>query len=364
MKTTVSLNRLLALGAFLGVLSASAVEATTPRGSIGDNSGSEVAPINLSPRVLVPASTNLTRDRGGNLVLVPPAQESFNQQIAALVRDLRSGNLQIRQGQLSSESQLAIADSFQSRESFYRYMEVIGELRTIISEPAVPPGEAGVEAERPGFVRIDLKRAGSMPSSIAERFSKYVDYLNTRAGEYTVFGSDRVGVTRNIRVVLVPKLNRTVEVRFTSDLRASANPDGKPATQVFIAPNAKVAAVLAGVMTALDAASASATTLKTASAMVLSLGNISLSSLEIQQLSQALVESLLANEGMLAGCGKDVTGLTCTDLNIEALATAIRAYNQVVNRTSDRALIALANNSEFQGLGESLRRARIAIEGR
>lgn len=304
MKATLFFSRLLALGTVLTLLGASGAQANTPRGSAGITTGSEIAPIHLRTG----GDRGIGRDRLG--------------------------------------------------------MEVIGELRAIISEPAIPPREEGIEFERQGFYRIDLKRSGSTPVRIAERFSRYVDYLNSRAGEYTVFGSDRAGTSRNIRVVLKPLLNRTVKVEFTSDLRASGNPDGKPTTVTFLAPNPKVAAVLAGVLTALDASSASASTIKMASEIVLSLGNIQLTSLEIQQLSQALTETLLAGEGTFAGCGRDIAAENCNEVNRAALGMAIRAYNQVVRRSNVAALKALEKNPEFQTLGERLRRARGTLQGR
>lgn len=241
-----------------------------------------------------------------------------------------------------------------------RYIEVIGELKTIISQIAVPPNESGVEIERPGFLRIDLKREGSTPASIAARFSRYVDRLNTQAGQFTIFGSDRLGVTRNMEVVLIPKLDRQVEIRFTSNSDALKGADGNPTTQSFTAPNAKVAAVLAGVLPALDSAKVSLSTLQIAAQIVLSLGNLSLNSTEIQQLAQGLAEALISSEQLLVGCGTDTSALTCTNISTKSLTIAIRAYNDVVGKTNDEVLVALANNPQFQRLGEVLRRSRNA----
>lgn len=241
-----------------------------------------------------------------------------------------------------------------------RFIEVIGELRAIVSQPAVPPNEPGVEVERPGFLRIDLKREGSTPASIAARFSRYVDRLNTQAGQFTIFGSDRFGVTRNIEVVLIPMLDRQVEIRFTSNSEALKGADGKSTIQTFIAPNAKIAAVLAGVLPALDAAKVSLPTMQTASKIVLSLGNFSLSSIEIQQLAQGIAESVIASEPLLAGCGTDVSAPTCREISKNSLAIAIRSYNDVVLTTRTEVLMVLSNNAEFQRLGEVLRQSRNA----
>ncbi|MBD2081715.1 hypothetical protein [Leptolyngbya sp. FACHB-17] len=241
-----------------------------------------------------------------------------------------------------------------------RFIEIIGELRAIVSQPAVPPNEPGVEVERPGFVRLDLKREGSTPASIAARFSRYVDRLNTQSGQFTIFGNDRLGVTRNIEVVLIPKLDRQVEIRFTSNSDALKGVDGKPIIQSFTAQNAKIAAILAGVLPALDAAKASLPTMQTAAKIVLSLGNLSLSSTEIQQLAQGLAESLIASEPLLAGCGSDIAAPTCTNISKNSLATAIRAYNNVVLTMREEVLVTLSNNSEFQTLGKVLRQSRNA----
>lgn len=351
-RITVFLHSVAALGAVLAFTTPSA--ANTPRGTSGINTGSEVAP--PTRPILLPRVRGLQFDRGGRLIAPPPIQQRFNQNLVALVRDLRTGSLQIPGA--TSELQGSIADLLQTPPGIYRYMEVVGELRTIISQPAVPPNEPGVEIERPGFVRLDLKRQGSTPANIATRFSRYSANLGTRGGQFTIFGNDRQGVTRNIEVVLIPKLDRTMEVRFTSN---SAALKGTNEPLSFTAPNAQVASILAGVLPALDAANASLLTIQTAAKIVLSLGDLNLSALEIQQLAQGVSETLIASEGLLSGCGKETSALTCTDISVNSLAIAIRAYNDLVLKTRGSALIALSKNPEFQTLGAALRRARTAI---
>ncbi|BAU09943.1 hypothetical protein LEP3755_04200 [Leptolyngbya sp. NIES-3755] len=342
------MNRILLnlLGTLLTLSIALPSSANTPTGTPGYNPGSEVAP--PSRPIRFPRVPGLRIDRNGNVVVPPPIQQQFNQNIIALVRELRTG----------SDLDRAIADLLQSPPGIYRYMEVIGELRTIISQPAVPPTEPGVEIERPGFVRLDLKRQGSTPASIADRFSRYSANLNTQGGQFRIFGNDRQGVTRNIEVVLVPKLDRTMELRFTSNSNALKDSSGLS----FTAPNSRIAAILAGVLPALDAANASLPTMQTAAKIVLSLGNLNLSTVEIQQLAQGLAETLIASEGLLSGCGQDTAALTCTDVSVNSLAIAIRAYNDVVLKAPKPALIALSNNPEFRTLGKILRQARSAID--
>ncbi|GAP93794.1 hypothetical protein [Leptolyngbya sp. NIES-2104] len=353
------MNRITALFHSVAVLGAVFAFATpsaanTPRGTSGINTGSEVAP--PTRPIVFPRVPGLQIDRG-RLIAPPPVQQRFNQNLIALVRDLRTGALQIPG--VSSVLQSSIADVLQTSPGIYRYMEVVGELRTIISQPAVPPTEPGVEVERPGFVRLDLKRQGSTPANIAARFSRYSANLGTRGGQFTIFGNDRQGITRNIEVVLIPKLDRTMEVRFTSNSAAFKSANGQLLS--FTAPNAQVASILAGVLPALDAANASLLTMQTAAKIVLALGNVNLSTLEIQQLAQGVSETLIASEGLLSGCGKDAATLTCTDISVNSLAVAIRAYNDLVLRTQGSALTALSNNPEFQTLGAALRRARTAI---
>ncbi len=296
MKLSLLLNSILAVGTVLAIFDPFAAIANTPRGTSGINTGSEVAP--PRPRIPLPSSSN------------------------------------------------------------YHHNETIGELRLIITERAIPPGEAGVQPERPGFVRIDLKREGSIPSSIAERLSAYINHLNAQRGEFTVFGSDRRGVNHNIQVTLTPKLNRQIEVRFKSDSKQGVKSTDRSVT----VPNIKAAAVLAGVLTALDAGNASGTTLDTATKMIVSLGNINLTRVEIQQLSQGIVETLLAGEGAFSGCGGNISVSDCKVIDYRALAAAIRAYNQIVMRSNDQVLAMLVSNSEFQTLGERLRQARSTVK--
>lgn len=352
-RITVFLHAVAALGAVLAFTTPSA--ANTPRGTSGINTGSEVAP--STRPIFFPLVRGLQFDRSGQLIAPPLVQQRFNQNLITLVRDLRTGSLQIPG--VSSELQGSIADLLQTPPGIYRYMEVVGELRTTISQSAVPPSEPGLEIERPGFVRFDLKRQGSTPAGIAERFSRYSANLGTRGGQFTIFGNDRQGITRNIEVVLIPKLDRTMEVRFTSNSAALKGTNDQSLS--FTAPNAQVASILAGVLPALDAANASLLTMQTAVKIVLTLGNVNLSPLEIQQLAQGVSETLIASEGLLSGCGKDAATLTCTDISVNSLATAIRAYNDLVLKSPKSALIALANNPEFQTLGSVLRRARTAI---
>lgn len=342
------LNSATLLGTILIVSIAAPISANTPTGTPGYNPGSEVAP--PARPIRFPRVPGLRIDRNGNLIVPPLVQQQFNQNVIALVKDLRTG----------TDLERSIADVLQAPPGIYRYMEVMGELRAVVSQPAVPPSEPGVEVERPGFVRLDLKRQGSTPASIADRFSRYSANLNTQGGQFRIFGNDRQGITRNIEVVLVPKLDRTMEVRFTSNSNALKGATGQPLS--FIAPNARIAAILSGVLPALDAANASLPTLQTAAKIVLSLGNLNLSTAEIQQLAQGLAETLIASEGLLSGCGQDTAALTCTDISVNSLAIAIRAYNAVVLSAPRSALIALSNNPEFRTLGKILRQARSAID--
>ncbi|MBE9008787.1 hypothetical protein IQ250_00985 [Pseudanabaenaceae cyanobacterium LEGE 13415] len=341
------LNRATLLGVIFAVSIAAPISANTPTGTPGYNPGSEVAPSTRPIRL--PRIPGLRIDRNGNIIVPPPIQQRFNENVVVLIRDLRSG----------TDLQRAIADLLQSPPGIYRYMETIGELRTVISQPAVPLIEPGVEIERPGFVKLDLKRQGSTPASIAERFSRYSANLNTQGGQFRIFGNDRQGIPRNIEVVLVPKLDRTMEVRFISNSNALKGADSQQLS--FVAPNSRIAAILAGVLPALDAANASLLTMQTAAKIILSLGNLNLSTVEIQQLAQGLSETLIASEGLLSGCGKDVSALACTDISVNSLATAIRTYNEVVLRSRKEVLVALSNNPEFQTLGTFLRQARAAI---
>ncbi|MBW4539139.1 MAG: hypothetical protein KME43_08315 [Myxacorys chilensis ATA2-1-KO14] len=287
-------KRVFALGISFVLLSSSLVNANTPRGTSGINTGSEVAPRNLTPRPDIPTSL---------------------------------------------------------------YNEVIGELRAVFSERAVPPNELNVEPERPGFVRLDLKRAGSVPSNIVTRFTNYVLYLNAQPGQFNVFGSDRRGISRDVKFALIPRLNRQIEIRFMST--PGAGSAGQPNSQTIIAPNAKVAAALVGVLTALDVSGSSLTSVKAAIAMLTSLGDVKLSNAEVIGLAQSLTETLIASDGLAAGCGGRVE--TCTNLNVNQLSAAIRAYNQLVKKSNDPVLISLSNNAEFQALGANLRLLKAAI---
>jgi hypothetical protein len=320
------LKRALAVGAVLSTVAlAPASIANTPRGSNGVYPGSESVPPSFPPK--------------------------FQSDIVKILRGLRSGN----------PSQKAIADILESTGRLYRYNETVGELRATVSQPAVPPNEPGIEQESPGFVRLDLKRDGSVPGNVAARFARYVDTLGNQNGRYRIFGNDRRGVTRDIRVEILPKSDGQVELRFMSDSSAMKDASGKPKIESIIAPNSDVAAVLAGVLSGLDVANASSFTLETATKMVLSLGDTDLSLAEVQQLAQGLTESLIASEALFAGCGKDTSVLSCTNLNMNALRMAIQSYNKVVNETSGTALIALSKNPEFQTLGDTLRRVRATM---
>jgi hypothetical protein len=345
-----------AIVTFLTLSIASPISAHTPRGS---NPATDTPPPTRPIRVPREPRTNVRNNR---LVLDPQAQAQFNQNIASLLQQMRTGELQIpRQSAPAAATQLAIADILQSTGRLYRYNETIGELRATVSEPAIPPNEPGVTPERPGYVSMDLKREGSMPGSIASRFSRYVDHLGTQGGEFRIFGNDRLGVSRDIQVTITPRLDRQVELKFTSNSAAMKDAAGKPIIETILVPNAKIASVLAGILPALDAANASLTTMRAATSMIQSLGNLNLSSTEIQQLAQAFAEALIASEGVLSGCGSNAAGLTCTNLNIDALSVAIEGYNNIVLLTRADALVALSKNPEFQTLGEALRRARQAL---
>lgn len=345
----VSLKYALVAGVFLTLSIAAPSLAHTPRGSNGQNQGSEIAPPGRP--TLVPRIPSLRVNRDREIILDPRFTPRFNQDIAKILQDLRSGN----------QTQIAIADILQTPGELYRYYEVVGELRATISQPAVPPNEPGIEIESPGIVRLDLKRQGSMPGSIAARFSRYIDRLSTQSGEFRIFGNDRRGVSRDIQVKIQPRLDGQVELRFTSTSQAMKDAAGNPITETILAPSPKAASVLAGLLPALDVANASLPTIRAAINMVLSLDNVSLSSIEVQQLAQGLAETLLASEALFAGCGKDTSALTCTNLNVNALRVAIEAYNNLVKGANRDTLLALAKNSEFRTLGDTLRRARASI---
>ncbi|MBW4422529.1 MAG: hypothetical protein KME13_25510 [Myxacorys californica WJT36-NPBG1] len=293
-----SFKRVFALGISFVLVSSNLANANTPRGTSGINTGSEVAPRNLTPHPGIPTSL---------------------------------------------------------------YNEVIGELRAVLSERAVPPNEPNVQPERSGFVRLDLKRADSVPSNIVTRFTSYVLYLNAQPGQFDVFGSDLTGISRDVKFALIPKLNRQIEIRFISTSGAG-KPGSQPSTQTIIAPNAKVAAALVGVLTALDVSGASPTSVKAAIAMLTSLGDVKLSNPEVIGLAQSLTETLIASEGLAAGCGGRVgSSFTCPNLNVNQLSAAIRAYNQIVEKSNDPILISLSNNAEFQALGANLRLLKAEI---
>ncbi|NDJ16203.1 hypothetical protein [Myxacorys almedinensis] len=292
--TIVSVKRALALGVSLVVLGGAAAQANTPRGTSGINTGSEIAPTHLTPRFGVP---------------------------------------------------------------FSLYTKTIGELRAIFTERAAPPNEPGILPEQPGLVKLDLKRLDSTPSSIVSRFTRYVLYLNAQRGQFNVFGSDRRGVSRDVKFALIPKLNRQIEIRFTPK-----SGSGESSIQTVIAPNIKIAAALVGVLTALDVSGRSPESAKAAIAILTSLGDVNLSNAETLQLAQSLAETLIASDGLIAGCGgQGGSSLTCTDLKIAQLGAAIRAYNAVVSKSSDLVVISLANNAEFQALGADLRRLREVV---
>lgn len=323
-QTLVSWKRTLALGAVFTFAIVSPSLAHTPPGSNGLTPGSGIVPPNLSPQ--------------------------STREIISILQALRSGN----------PTQQTIANILVSTGRLYRYNETIGELRTVISQSAVPPNEPGVEQDAPGFVRFNLEGESSIPSQIATRFTRYVDTLGNQNGRFRIFGNDRQGVARDLRVEILSKSEGQVELRFTSTSPALKDATGKQITETILAPNSKVAAVLAGVLAALDIANASPLTLQAAKSMVLSLGNTSLTSAEILQLSQGLAEMLIASEAVFGGCGES-SALACTGFNMNALRTAIQAYNKVVNETSGTALLALSQNPEFQTLGDILRRVRATL---
>ncbi|MCU0548782.1 MAG: hypothetical protein MUC48_05490 [Leptolyngbya sp. Prado105] len=317
-QTVVSLKRAFAIGAILLLSIAQPSLAHTPRGSNGLTPGSEIVPPSLPPQ--------------------------FTQDILRILQALRSGN----------PSQRTIAEILQSTGRLYRYNEAIGKLKATISQSAVPPNEPGIEPESLGLVRLDLQRDDSMPGSIAARFARYVNTLGNQNGQFRIFGNDRQGVSREMRVEILPKSEGQVELQFTSK-----DATGNPKTETILAPNADVAAVLAGLISALDLANASSFTLQAATKMVLSLGQINLTLAEIEQLSQSLTESLIATESMLAGCGE--SAVACTTLNMNGLKLAIQSYNRLVNETNGSALLALSKNPEFQILGNTLRQIRATL---
>lgn len=348
-QTFISLKYALAAGVFLTLSIATPSLANTKRGSNGLNPGSEIAPPGRP--TLVPRIPIIRVNRNGEVYLDSRFEPRFNNEIAKILRELRSGN----------EKQIAIADILQSPGDLYRYYETVGELRATISEPAVPSNEPGIEIESPGVVRLDLKREGSLPGSIAARFSRYVDRLGTQRGQFRIFGNDRRGVTRDIRVSIQPRLDGQVELRFTSTSNAMKDAAGNSITETILAPNSKAASVLAGLLPALDVANASLLTMRAATSMVLSLDKVNLTSIEVQQLAQGLAETLLASEALFAGCGKDTGALTCTNLNVNALRVAIQSYNRLVEKANGATLLALSKNPEFQILGNTLRRARASL---
>jgi hypothetical protein len=236
-------------------------------------------------------------------------------------------------------------------------------LRVVAPERAIPPGETGIEFERPGFVRLDLRNAASTPNSIASRLATYVSYLNTQRGEFSITSSNLQRVSRNIDIVLVPKLNRQIEIRLTSERAGSK--ESQPRVQTIVAPNPKTASILVGVLSALEVANASPTTLKVATAMITSLGTVDFGTIDAarnsegSQLAQAFVESLLASEGLLAGCGGE--SASCTKIDVNRVSIAIRAYNELVRKSNAQVLVALSNNPEFQTLGATLKGLRATI---
>jgi hypothetical protein len=326
-QTLVSWKRALVMGAAFTFVISSPSLAHTPPGSNGLTPGSEIVPPSLPPQ--------------------------FSREIISIFQALRSGN----------PTQQTIAKILLSTGRLYRYNETIGKLRTVVSQAAVPSNEPGVEQESPGFVRLSLEGESSIPSKIATRFTRYVDTLGNQNGSFKIFGNDRQGVTRDLRVEILSKSEGQIELRFTSTSPALKDATGKPITQTILAPNSKVAAVLAGVLSALDIANASPLTLQAAKSMVLSLGNTSLTSAEILQLSQGLAETLIASETAFGGCG-EASALACTGFNLNALRGAIQSYNKVVNETNGAALLALSQNPEFQTLGDILRRIRATLATR
>jgi hypothetical protein len=326
-QTLVSWKRALVMGAAFTFAIASPSLAHTPPGSNGLTPGSEIAPPSFPPQ--------------------------FSREIISIFQALRSGN----------PTQQTIANILLSTGRLYRYNETIGKLRTVVSQVAVPSNEPGVEQESPGFVRLSLEGESTIPSKIATRFTRYVDTLGNQNGSFRIFGTDRQGVTRDLRVEILSKSEGRIELRFTSTSPALKDATGKPITETILAPNSKVAAVLAGVLSALDIANASPLTLQAAKSMVLSLGNTSLTSAEILQLSQGLSETLIASEAAFGGCG-EASALACTGFNMNALRGAIQSYNKVVNETNGAALLVLSQNPEFQTLGDILRRIRATLATR